>query len=1047
MPKKSFWEFFIANHRFTKLLVVGFIVLGVVALNQLPKESMPEVEVPFGVVTVPFPGASPEEVEELVTDPIEDKLVGLDDLDELSSVSRSGLAQIFVLFDVDADPLEKITDLKDQVDLARPELPDEANDPIVRQFRFDDSPILRLALSGPFSVAQLKGFAEDLKDDIMDIPGVSDVQILGGQDREIQVVVSKARLDEFELSLPDVTMAISQANADIPAGSIETAGERYALRFAGKLADANEILQVPVGTMGGVPILVSDVAEVQDGLMERSTASRLGLAGTPSEAAVSINLYKVGGGDIISIVDGAFLKIDEAREQYLPAEIRFETVENIAQYIRNDLNDLGTNGLQTVAIVVVLLLLFLGWRESTLAAISIPLTFLISFIALLAMGGTFNFLSLFSLILALGILVDGAIVITESMYTKVKAGSDSCRAAVDTIREFRLPLTAGTLTTVFAFLPMVTVSGIMGKFIEHIPITISIVLVASIFVALGITTTIGVRVMKNVRPGNGREEDRYFQRAMRRLKALHKQVLLALMNSKKLRRRFAAVVIALAVASFSLPATGALPTIMFPPSDEERIFFDTALPVGTPLEGTEEIMAQMEAFLAQDPIVASYLMTSGAGFGGGTSVDPGSLGDTHKGYAVVRLVDKKERKETSTEISERYRQLFAREIEADVSISQGNMAPSDGAPVEVRISGDSLQVLEDVARDFELLVKDIPGTTEVGKSVQESNGEFVVRIDRIKAEAYGVSTMGLARTLRNAIHGSTATTVTQNSEDIDVVVKYALDAAAPGGTRTDLADLAAIESLTISTSEGDIPLSAFTKSSFERSRGSISHEDGERMVTVTAKTTKGTQPVQVFEQIRKRMGELYIPAGYDIDMGGELEDIDQSFSDLSRALFIGIFLIAVLLVLQFRSYRQPIFILVSIPLALIGVYPGLVIVGQPLSMPGMIGIVALAGIVVNNAIILIDKMNRNRREGMGMDEAVLSASQSRLQPILLTSVTTVLGILPLAISNPVWGPIGYSIVFGLAFSSFFTLLVVPILYRQFAKHEMDASEYQLSQED
>ena len=356
--------------------------------------------------------------------------------------------------------------------------------------------------------------------------------------------------------------------------------------------------------------------------------------------------------------------------------------------------------------------------------------------------------------------------------------------------------------------------------------------------------------------------------------------------------------------------------------------------------------------------------------------------------------------------------------------------PPTGSPVEIVISGEDLQTLELLASTFKNIVEDIPGTTNVQSSVIETNGQFVVHVDRDKASIYGVQTAQLAFTLRNAITGIQATELSSQGDDVDVVVKYALDPRVTTG-KTNRVDISTIESLTIATPQGDIPLSTFANIRLENSRASIRHENSERIVRITGNTSQQTTPLAVFDQVRDRMEEMTIPEGYAVKLGGEDEDLQESYQDMFRAMFLAIFLIFALLVLQFKSYKQAWIIILTIPLALIGVFPGLAILGLPISFPGIIGIVALSGIVVNNAIILIDKINRNRKEGQDIDSSILSAGQARLEPILLTTVTTIFGILPVTLSDELWRGLGASIIWGLAFSTILTLFMVPLLYRRF----------------
>ncbi|HUT22400.1 MAG TPA: efflux RND transporter permease subunit [Candidatus Bipolaricaulota bacterium] len=1036
------WKFFVNNHKFTYIIIAGVIILGTVSILQIPQESSPEVEVPYALVMTPYPGASPEDVEELVTDPIEDKIKSLDELDIVTSESSSGLSFIFVQFDIDADVDQKVSALKEAVDEAKTQLPSDASDPSVRKLNFSDTPVLTFSLSGPFPINQLVEYAKSVQGQLESISGVSKVKISGGQDREISVIVDKVKLDGYGLPLSSVTSMIASANSDIPAGSIETSDTKYLVRFAGRLSSVEEISRVPIASIGDTVITVNDLAEVVDGYVEAASVSRLSLDGGQSQSAVSLSVYKVSGGNIVNIERQVMEILDQVKGDILPEGIEFEVTENMAQYVREDLSRLSANGLSTIIIIIVLLLIFLGWQEAILTGLAVPMTFLITFIFLYQFGYTINFLSLFSLILGLGMLVDCSIVVSEGINKYRNRGVPVKEAVYRTIEEFQWPLIAGTLTTVFAFLPMMFVGGIIGKFIESIPFTITVVLIGSFAVSLGFLTTISARVMKNKLPvpeinflnskfqkkitlGNLRE------RLLGPFYRWYQNKIESYMRSKAKRTAFIIVVLIAFVGAVALPVTGLLEVNMFPISDYELIYIDMKMPAGTPLTVTDRQALGVENILYEDNSVKSFLTVIGSQSSAGSFVSVDS-NTSNQAYIIVKL--KEEREKTSAQIADEYNEKFKSFTKLDITISLMDEGPPAGAPVEIKIIGPKLEVLESLAKEYEKMLNEIPGTKAVSSSVQESPGEFVITIDRLKAQLYGVSTMQIAATLRNAISGTSATVLREGGDDIDVVVKYDLDA---NGAGDKALDINAIESIDIATLSGGIPISSFTDSGIGYSRPSISHLDGDRIMTVTSDVKESASVQDIYDKITEKQAALVIPEGYIVSQGGETEDIQESFTDLLYAFVIGVVMIGSLLVLQFKSFRKVAFILVTIPLALIGVLPGLFLVNMPLSFPAAIGLVALAGVVVNNAIFLIDKITSNIAVGMSKPDAIADACMTRVRPILLTTITTVCGILPLAMSDSTWGPLGYSIVFGLSFSMVLTLMVVPILYLKFGRDKED----------
>lgn len=1030
---RGFWQFFVHNHRFTTVVVIACVLLGLLSMALIRKESNPEVNVPIGVVITTFPGANSRDTEELITTPLEDKILSLSAIDKVTSTSGKGLSSIVVQFNANSDTKEQIANLKEKIEEAKPQLPSEATDPLVRQISFNDRPVYTFALSGPYSLPQLKNFAQSLQADLERVTGVSEVKILGGREAEIQVVVDKIRLDELGVDLNQVITAIQLANTDIPAGAIEQNNEVVSLRFQGRINSAAEIGKIPIVARGAAVILIQDLATVIDGFSPQNSLSRLSKGGENTLPAVTLQIYKTGTGDIGEI--GAAANAIIAKNQDLMAEnLVFETIEDWSEIINKDLNKLFNNGLQTVAVIMLLLLFFVGWREAVLAGISIPLTFLITFAVLYSMGYTLNFLSLFSLILALGILVDATIVITEGMANRIQEGKSPKEAALMTIDEFKLPLVSGTLTTVFAFLPMLLTSGIMGEFIKSIPVTVSVVLLTALFVALAVITSFGARFLRNRKELNKREN-----RLMNGLQNLYSREITTFLNRPRRRKLLLTVMVLLFFLSFSLPLSGILEVNMFPPEDEDTFYIDLESPIGTTLTNTDRDTRFLEDDLLTDKRIKSFLVNVGSSNDSGS----GSVLSGNVSSIIAKVAP--DSPEKSLSLIEEYNRKFSlSEINGTVRVSQRSSGPGDSAPVEVVIEGKDLTVLDRVADDIKKMLSTIKGSRDIRDTIKTGNGEIALSVNSTKAEYYGVKNTQIASLLRQSVTGVKATTLRKDGESVDVIVKHDLSdfglGVGPDGQDTNRANLDTIKSLTINTTRGPVPLSEFLTGAYVADRSAINHKNGNRVVSVTGRVGGGVSAQSIFKALETKLADYELPEGYLLQMGGEREDINQSLSDMARAMILAIFLIGALLVWQFHSYRQPLFILMSIPLALIGVFPGLSIVNLPLSFPAIIGIVALAGIVVNNAIILVDRINENRYRGSTKAEAIIEAGRSRLQPIILTTITTVLGILPLALNDPTWGPLGFAIIFGLVFSTVLTLFVIPLLYFAFGEKNIAPSE-------
>jgi len=1031
-----FWNFFIDHFRFTYVVLTMVVLLGLVSILTMPKESAPEVIIPIGVVSTPYPGASALDVEELVTNEIEDEIEDLDDLDSFTSTSSEGISSIVVEFDADADIDDRIRALKDAVDDALPDLPDEVDRSIVTQISLADEPVVIVSLSADMSDEALKLIAEDVQEDLERISGLTEAKLVGTRDREVQVTVDPLKLELYQLSLGEVVQAIQRHDAQLPVGSIEQAERTYTVRFEGGLKDPELINRIPIKTLEGSPVLIQDVATVTDGLEQRSTISRLSVDGKHPASAVTVEIFKQEGADILEMVGAVYERLDEL-EQTLLKDVEVFISFDLSEEIRDDLFGLLGNGMQTVIIVALILMVFLGRREALLTGFCIPLTFLMTFVGLSYFGFTINFLTLFSLILSLGILVDATIVIVEGMHMHINLGKPPAQAAKATIKEFQWPVMAGIFTTVSAFVPMLFASGITGQYIRTIPVTVSLVLMSSLIVAMAFMPVLGSRLLKQSHAV--KEDDEVIAKVgwIRNLAVWYKGKLEWVLSSRKVQRRILGILTLLFFAAVSLPFLGILEATLFPESDENRFFIDVEAPVGTVIEKTDRIVREIEDILLQDENIVSFV--SSVGSTGGQSVGGGSgssSASSHVARFSINLTESDARDIESYLIVDQYRERLKHFSAAEITISQIGAGPPQGAPVEVTFSGPDLDELDRLARDAEKLLLDIEGPTSIERSLKDAPLEFAYEIDREKAAQVGLTPLDVATALRTAVFGVDAVTLKIAGDDVDVVVQLNLNATGDDPHQTQQTTLSRLNFVNIATPNGSVPLTALVREGIQSGTTSIAHDDGVRTSKVNAYLLSGFTVPGVLGQFEDRVEELQLPSEYQVSFGGEAQEVQESFTDLYNALIIGLLLILAILVLQFNSFRQPFLIMASLPFALIGVLPGLTITNQPLSFPAFIGIVALVGIVVNDAIILIDQINNNRRDGMERKEAVVQGTLSRLQPIMLTTITTVFGILPLTLSDPVWGPLGFSIIFGLIFATVLTLMVVPSLYYRFAEKEL-----------
>lgn len=1078
------WSFFITNNRFAYLFLLALTILGGFAIYSIPKESAPEVQVPVGIVSTILPGAPAADMESLVTNEIERGLSTLENVEQITSVSREGVSSVTVEFDASADIDESIDELQDAVDTIEADLPEDAESPTVSEVDFTDQPIMTIALSGELSDFAFTELVDAVENEIESITGVSRVETSGVREKEIAVIIDQSALLQFDLSLNTVIQAIQRANQTLPVGQIENDGVSYNVAFEGDLSSSADILNVGITTRGGEPVYVRDIASVEDGLAPATSFSRVSVDQAPSKNAITLDVFKQSGGDITVITQAVNDTLDELQQQNgLLSGVDVLTVLDAGEDIRTDLMRLSTSGLQTVVLVVLLLMVAIGWREGLLAGTAIPLSFLFGFIGLYLSGNTINFLSLFSLILGIGILVDSAIVMVEGINRKMKDDPtiDKRQAALQTIHDFKGPLISGTLTTVSMFVGLFIVSGVIGQFIASIPFTLIFLLFASMFVALAIIPLLASTFLK--RRNRTRVEELQVEYA-HRFEEWYRRKLTPFIDDEKRGDRYLAATFALLVFAVFLAinalagavaglltyagtmfwrryqhryawsnlkyriawfvnlaasigvAVGLMLTILpswqpvevvfFEQGDVDYVIVEIEEPEGTTKEVTDIAARRVEDVLYQQPDIASYVLTVGSGsqFAGGGS-------NEKLANFFITLADDRER--TSTEVVEGLRDAFADLRDIKVTVSQPSEGPPTGAAIVVKFLGEDLTELTRVANQAALILRETEGIVNVETSTNTNNTEYVLTLDRAKAAALGLDAFTVSQIARTAVFGTDATSITTLSDDIEVVVK--LNVGNNPQVTSETANQVSIDALnriSIPTQSGSVPLSSLVTLSLRESSSVIDHEDQERVVSVTADVGAGTNAreaqASALETVR---AQVNIPDAITISTGGgETEESNEAFLEMFLALVVGILLVIGVLVLQFNSYLHTQYVLSILPYSLIGIFVGLALTQSPLSFPSMMGFIALSGIVVNNSILLIDMMNNARRAEpqKAIRDVVIDSAVKRLRPILLTTITTVIGMLPLIFAGDLWAPLAYAVMFGMLFSVFITLILIPIIY-------------------
>ncbi|MEJ0053441.1 MAG: efflux RND transporter permease subunit [bacterium] len=1022
----GFWKFFLDKRQFTLLLIFVLILGGIYAAVRIPKESAPEVQIPVGIVTTILPGASAEDTERLVTNKIEDSVLGIERVSKVTSTSGAGLSSVTVEFDASADIDKSIQLLKDAVDKAKPDLPAEVEDPSVTDVNFADQPILIASVSGDLAPAELTTLGETLKDELSRVSGVSRVALSGTRAREVQVVVEQAKLRQYGLSLSDVTNAIRASGIASPIGSITVRGVEYSVRLEAGITDTSAVEGVAFSGPGGTPLHVRDVARVVDGLENPSTFSRVSSAGSPSAPALTVSVFKSRGGNILATGSAVKEKLAALESSTLSGTKTVITYD-AAHDVQKDLTELTRTGIETVILVMLMLFATLGWRESLVAAVSIPLSFLISFIGMAAAGNTINFVSLFALILAIGILVDSGIVVVEAIHTRLIKSGSRMQAAVAAIREYAWPLIAGTMTTVAVFIPLFFLSGVTGKFIASIPFTVIFVLLASIFVALGIVPLLATFLVKPELSPLEAAQERYNEAAKRWYEGFLRRIL----GNRKYENRFIAAMIGLFIVALLLPMFGAVKVIFFPGSDSDLVYLSVELPQGSELAATDLSVREVEEILYKDPNIASFVTEVGSGsyFAGGGS---GAK------LANISINLKTPRDKSSDEILEDLRKELAPVTSAKVTVSSPEGGPPTGTPVVITFSGNDLAALTTATEAAERVLADIPGATNVTTSTKDDSAEFILSLDTAKAAELGVSPAVVADTLRTALYGAKATEIRTGKDDIEVRTLLNLNPSYKDPSETTHVTIDAVRGLSVPGAKGPVLLSTIASVDFAAAHAAIRHEDGTRVTTLGSELRASATAADVSTEFEKRMQGVDLPAGVTMKIGGENEDVDQSFAEMFIALLAGVALMLAILVLEFNSFRHALYLLSVIPLSLIGVLGGLALTGSPLSFPSLLGVIALAGVIINHAIILMDSVARIGRESPehSLQEVVIEAASSRFRPIILTTVVTVVGMIPLSFASALWGPLAFAIMFGLSFSMILTLVLIPVLYHRWPGREV-----------
>ncbi len=999
------------------MAILLMIFMGVIGLTQLPLELMPDLDLPVIVVIAEFPGAGPSEVEDLVVEPLEETLQAVSDVSSITAISQEGEAQIIMEFEWGTDLDFAIQDVREQIDLVMDLLPDDAEDPFALQFDPTEMPVLEFAVSGEGELHEVRrNLDNDVVPQLERVSGVAEVDILGGQERQIQVELLPDRVRRHNIAVFDVMESVYAANLDIPGGDVTLDGsEELLVRTLGSFESLAEIGDVPVPGGAGGFYYLDDVAHIQDGFTDQDIIVRQN-----GEEGLGLTISQEADANTVETVEQVNDQL-ESLQQELDYDLNFTTIMDEAEYIEVAIQTVVNNAVVGGILAVIILFLFLNSVSTTIiVAVTIPVAITATFFLIFQAGLDLNMMTLGGLALGTGMLVDNSVVVTENIFRMREDGKEIKPAAIEGAVEVGVPIAASTFTTMAVFLPVVFIEGIAGEIFQDLSFTVAFSLLLSLVVALTLIPMLSLRLLArtDLKKVRKRQRESRVNRALESLKKQYDRLIKFL-----LRHRLAAVIVILIIFGTTLAVAGMMGQEFLPDLDEGMIDVRLEMPPGTPLRETEERVARLESEIEQWPEVDN--IQSEVGYGGISS----------EARITVVLVDLADRDRDTTELVQEARALADIVPEAELEASNLSLVTGgdiDGAPIAIELLGADRDQLEEVGEDLEQIIADIDITTEVDLAVDEPRPELQIDVDRRQAGNYGLSGAEIGEAVNAAIDGEVVTRFEDEAQDgeieqVDVLLRYG------GGTREDLSRL---ESMPVANARGQvIPLDQVADISRGLSPVELTRLDQTNSVTIYSDHVDSDLGTAV-DAVEEELEAYNLPADIDYEFGSDTEWMRDAFDDLFFALMLAIVIVFMLLAAQFESYWQPLVIILSVPFGLVGVVFGLLITGRSLNVASYIGVIMMVGIVVNNAIVLLDYINRQVAKGGPREEAISRASQIRLRPILMTTLTTVLAMFPLSLGigegAEIQAPIATAVIGGLLVSTASTMIVLPTLYTLFA---------------
>ena len=1009
----------------TTLCFVTVVILGLFSLAKLPVDLFPDIDTNTIMVITMYPGASSEDIEQNVTKPLENVMNSVEHLKHITSQSRENTSVITLEFEYGYDIDNLTNDVRDKLDMVESSLPDDCQNPIIFKFSTDMIPICLLSVEAKESMAGLYKILDDgVANPLARIDGVGTVSISGAPKREIHVYCDPNKLEAYHMTVEGIAGVITAENRNIPGGAFDIGSNTFSLRVQGEFDETSEMLNLPVGTYNGSIIYLKDVATVDDSLEERTQHSYIG-----GKEGATIIIQKQSGANSVQISE-AVMKMLPKLQKNLPSDIKLGVIVDTSDNIRATIASLEETVLYALLFVMIVVFFFLGrWRATMIIVITIPVSLIASFIYLYATGNTLNIVSLSALSISIGMVVDDAIVVLENVTTHIERGSDPKQAAVHGTNEVAISVIASTLTLIAVFFPLTLVTGMTGVLFRQLGWMVCIMMVISTTCALSLTPMLCSQWLRRVQHHGALFTKLYgpIERGLDRFDSWYAGVL-----RKVVSHRTVTVVVCLGIFAGSIFLMRFVGTEFFPTQDNGRLGVDLELPIGSRVERAYDATYRLDSlWRAKYPEIKVSSFTVGPASSDNTYA---SLSDNgaHIVSMNINLYDKVDRKRGIKEIADGMRkdikEQFPEFVKAQVNVGGGRNSGMGGQSiVDFEVYGYDFTATDSVARMLKQALMGIEGTADVMISRGDYQPEYQVDFDREKLSLYGLNLATVAQMLRNRVNGATASQYREDGEEYDIKVMFDKQ------HRTTLEDL---ENIVVTTpTGGQVRVKELGKVVERFTPPTIERKDRERLVTVST-VVDGVPMSQVVTQAEILIDEMHLPAGISIQLAGSYEDQQDSFSDLLMLGILIILLVYIVMAAQFESFTYPGIIMTSLLFAFSGVFLILWMTGHTLNVMSMIGAIMLIGIVVKNGIVLIDYIILNRERGMSIRRAVIDAGRSRLRPVVMTTATTILGMVPMAVGSgqgaEMWQPMGVAVIGGLTFSTILTLLFVPVLYCSFA---------------